>query len=132
MDYYTAYSFGKHSVAKDKIAYFFKENALKDQNSENWHYNLPSVRKSIIGTYSNSHHVFVTNRTIISLLFLTPFLDSKDGKFFYDLENDPTTKSSTGYEPKKVKFWLQELAIFGDASLIISIAASEVNLEAGD
>ena len=30
------------------------------------------------------------------------------------------------------EFSLNEMAIFGDASLIISIAASEVDLEAGD
>ena len=94
-------------ISSNKMSYSFR---VKDQHSENWYISLPSVRKSIIGTYSNSHHVFVTNRTIISILFLTPFLDSKDGKFFYDLENDPTNKRSTGYEPKpkKVKFWLQE------------------------
>ena len=31
-----------------------------------------------------------------------------------------------------LNFCVQEMAIFGDASLIISIAASEVDLEAGD
>ena len=31
-----------------------------------------------------------------------------------------------------LRSWFHEMAIFGDASLIISIAASEVDLEAGD